>query len=54
MICRHCGGSGIQRVADQRFRTCLSCLGQGRLISVDQGMDLERVRQEEDSPARSQ
>jgi hypothetical protein len=30
-ICHHCGGSGILRLDDQRFRTCLECLGQGRL-----------------------
>ncbi|SBO43419.1 protein of unknown function [Cyanobium sp. NIES-981] len=29
-ICGHCGGSGILRLDDQRFRTCLDCLGQGR------------------------
>ena len=28
-ICTHCGGSGIQRINDQRFRTCLPCLGLG-------------------------
>ena len=28
-ICAHCGGSGIQRVSEQRFRTCLHCLGNG-------------------------
>jgi DnaJ-class molecular chaperone len=27
--CAHCGGSGIQRVSEQRFRTCLHCLGNG-------------------------
>ena len=32
MICPHCGGSGIQRVADQRFRTCQDCLGQGVIL----------------------
>lgn len=32
MVCQRCGGSGIQRVADQRFRTCLSCLGQGKVM----------------------
>jgi len=31
-ICTVCGGSGIQRVSSQRFRTCLACLGTG-LIS---------------------
>ena len=30
--CSHCGGSGILRTGNQRFRTCLECLGQGRLI----------------------
>lgn len=28
-ICSSCGGSGIQRVGEQQFRTCLACLGQG-------------------------
>ena len=28
--CRTCGGSGMLRLADQRYRTCLDCLGQGR------------------------
>lgn len=27
--CRRCGGSGILRLEDGRFRTCLDCLGQG-------------------------
>ena len=29
--CPHCGGSGILRMGDQQFRTCLECLGQGQL-----------------------
>ena len=29
--CPHCGGSGILRTGDQQFRTCLPCLGLGRL-----------------------
>lgn len=33
--CRQCGGSGMLRLADQRYRTCLECLGQGRLVPVD-------------------
>ena len=32
MTCRSCGGSGIQRINDKRFRTCLDCLGQGEPI----------------------
>ena len=30
-ICRRCGGSGTLRMGDQQYRTCLDCLGQGRL-----------------------
>ena len=30
--CHKCGGSGMLRLSDQRYRTCLECLGQG-LIS---------------------
>ena len=29
--CPQCGGSGILRMGDQQFRTCLECLGQGQL-----------------------
>ena len=32
--CRICGGSGIQRVSNHRFRTCLACLGQGELADI--------------------
>jgi hypothetical protein len=35
-ICRRCGGSGTLRMGDQQYRTCLDCLGQGRL-STDPG-----------------
>ena len=31
VICRRCGGSGTLRMGDQQYRTCLDCLGQGRL-----------------------
>jgi hypothetical protein len=30
-VCRRCGGSGSLRMGDQQYRTCLDCLGQGRL-----------------------
>ena len=30
--CHHCGGSGMLRLDDQRYRTCLECLGQGVLL----------------------
>ncbi len=39
MTCRSCGGSGIQRINDKRFRTCLDCLGQGEPIK-SQNQDL--------------
>lgn len=29
--CSRCGGSGMLRLGDQRYRTCLDCLGSGRL-----------------------
>ena len=29
--CNLCGGSGIQRISSQSFRTCLTCLGQGSI-----------------------
>jgi len=28
-ICSSCGGSGIKRISEQRFRTCQDCLGRG-------------------------
>ena len=28
--CHQCGGSGMLRLSDQRYRTCLECLGQGK------------------------
>jgi DnaJ-class molecular chaperone len=31
--CPRCGGSGLLRQGDRRYRTCLDCLGQGRLIT---------------------
>ena len=33
--CPQCGGSGILRLADQRYRTCLDCLGQGQVMQAD-------------------
>lgn len=32
--CPHCGGSGLLRLDSQRFRTCLPCLGQGRIVPL--------------------
>ena len=41
MTCRSCGGSGIQRINDKRFRTCLDCLGQGEpMKSQNQKLDM--------------
>ncbi|QNI59595.1 putative DnaJ type IV chaperone protein [Synechococcus sp. BIOS-U3-1] len=33
-ICSSCGGSGIKRISEQRFRTCQHCLGRGELQPV--------------------
>ena len=41
--CTICGGSGIQRVSGQRFRTCLACLGQGHLIATIQAAPLNQL-----------
>ena len=30
LSCSHCGGSGMLRLGDQRYRTCLDCLGSGQ------------------------
>ena len=30
--CNRCGGSGMLRLGDQRYRTCLECLGKGQLL----------------------
>ena len=30
-VCRHCGGSGMLRVSDLSYRTCMDCLGLGKL-----------------------
>jgi hypothetical protein len=32
--CPQCGGSGLLRIDDQRYRTCLDCLGQGRSPAI--------------------
>jgi len=33
--CPRCGGSGTLRQGDRRYRTCLDCLGQGRLLAQE-------------------
>lgn len=33
--CPRCGGSGLLRQGDRRYRTCLDCLGQGRLFTQE-------------------
>ena len=34
-ICSSCGGSGIQRISMQRFRTCQVCLGRGVIAPAE-------------------
>jgi len=43
--CPRCGGSGMLRLDDQRFRTCLDCLGQGRLPVATAATSLAEVLQ---------
>jgi hypothetical protein len=42
--CPHCGGSGTLRLADQRYRTCLECLGHGRLVAIGETLPLAALR----------
>jgi hypothetical protein len=45
--CPHCGGSGLLRLDSQRFRTCLPCLGQGRIVPLAEAIttaELGRLR----------
>ena len=42
-ICTVCGGSGIQRVSSQRFRTCLACLGTGVISAAVQSAPLNQL-----------
>jgi len=49
--CPHCGGSGNLRLADQRYRTCLECLGRGRLVAIGETLPLAALRTA--SPASS-
>jgi hypothetical protein len=46
--CPRCGGSGVLRLSDQKFRTCLDCLGQGRLpqFSVEPSLEHRLRRQD--------
>ena len=41
--CTICGGSGIQRVSGQRFRTCMACLGQGQIIAAIKAAPLNQL-----------
>ena len=41
--CTICGGSGIQRVSGQRYRTCLTCLGQGQLSAAIQAAPMNQL-----------
>jgi len=43
-LCPHCGGSGNLRLADQRYRTCLECLGRGRLMAIGETLPLPVIR----------
>ena len=57
--CTVCGGTGIQRVTSQRFRTCLACLGTGKNnitvqpLPLSSGQLSDAVMDEPRVPARS-
>ena len=42
--CTVCGGTGIQRVSSQRFRTCLACLGTGKFSAAVQVAPLNQIK----------
>ena len=42
--CTVCGGTGIQRVSSQRFRTCLACLGTGKIGAAVQSAPLNQIK----------
>jgi DnaJ-class molecular chaperone len=42
--CPHCGGSGTLRLADQRYRTCLECLGRGQLQAIGETLPMGVIR----------
>jgi hypothetical protein len=44
-VCPSCGGSGMLRLGDQRFRTCLDCLGQGHMPVVGAATTVAEVLQ---------
>ena len=50
--CTICGGSGIQRVSSQRFRTCQSCLGTGRITAASRPAPLSKLSIVDPSIAR--
>ncbi|MCT0200919.1 hypothetical protein KQ313_14695 [Synechococcus sp. CS-1325] len=49
--CPSCGGSGVLRMSDQRFRTCLDCLGQGHLPVFEPQPSLQALIQRQEDQA---
>ncbi|MFZ9228383.1 MAG: hypothetical protein ACO24U_02480 [Prochlorococcaceae cyanobacterium] len=50
--CPSCGGSGMLRLGDQTFRTCLDCLGQGQMPGLEPATTTGAVLSESLAPAR--
>jgi DnaJ-class molecular chaperone len=51
--CPQCGGSGLLRIDDQRYRTCLDCLGKGRSPTMaNEGILFRMVTSRSASSAR--
>jgi DnaJ-class molecular chaperone len=44
-VCPRCGGSGVLRLDGQRSRTCLHCLGQGRLTRLEAATTTAALRE---------
>ena len=44
-ICKQCGGSGMLRLDDRRYRTCLVCLGQGKVLQNIGGTSVSAIVQ---------
>ncbi|MGB5134985.1 MAG: hypothetical protein WBN89_07415 [Prochlorococcaceae cyanobacterium] len=44
-VCPRCGGSGVLRLDGHRSRTCLHCLGQGRLTRLEPATTTAALRE---------
>jgi len=52
--CPSCGGSGMLRLGDQSFRTCLDCLGQGQIPGLEPATTTGVVLTQARTPAEAE